>query len=1009
MAFDPRVWTRYQFEQQSIYFRQDHPSWFAPNQAGEQLLQKTPEHCSAAQAKFLARLPDAEAKSYPGRYPYLNADRLQELWFHVTNRCNLNCRHCLFSSGPVSDGELSAELILQRAAEAAELGCRIFALTGGEPLCHPEIGEILTGLLAVPGAHVVILSNGLLIEELLAGDYDLSRIHLQLSVDGLDERHDAIRGNGTFAKLQTQLRLLQQRQFPFTLSMCVERRNLQNMAALVDFAAKVGAANLHYLWYFIQGRADDSGYVPPQEIFPHFVDAVERAEQLGVQIDNLTALKTQIFSPAGTVHDGSSSGWESAAIGWDGQLYPSAALVGNPQVATPIAGSLKDAWQNSPVLEDIRRTSIVNETGPLRYFTGGGDLDHSFIHGGSFLGNDPYLPLYEQIMFWLIAREAQRQQGGTSPSLRLKMGDILESCGAHGHVALTHANCLLAIADQNSRSVVKGYYSAAAVDTKEDILNPVCYAEEDIAHIPQQFRFRGYGCGSPVLDAEIKPGETVVDLGSGRGIEIFIAAKQAGPKGKGIGVDMLDPMLTIAEQGAVEVRKNLGYDNIEFRKGYLEELPLEGDSADLVLSNCVMNLSSDKRRAFAELFRSLKPGGRLVISDVVCETEPGAAIRNDAQLQGECIGGALLQKDLVGLLEESGFVDIRLIKRFPYRVVREHPFFSLTFAAYKPRRSEPVPVIYRGPLPYLALPDGRQLCAGQRIMLEQDLAERLGEHIFLLDEIDGSVTNLELTNGCACALPPETSQPKTSPTTTAKFSSGCMVCGEALHYAETEIELVCHYCGAVEKTNAYCQQQHFVCDQCHSADALNVLEHLCAEATETDMLELLQRFRRHPAIPVNGPEHHSLVPAIIVTAYRNSGGRITEDLIETAIRRGSQVIGGSCAFTGICGAATGVGIAFSLLLQANPVKPQQRQIVQQVTQQVLKDIAELEAARCCQRDCWLGLKKAAELSAEYLPLSLKAEAVIGCNQRGQNKECIGLVCPVLKEQAATLVTRECCR
>ena len=148
-----------------------------------------------------------------------------------------------------------------------------------------------------------------------------------------------------------------------------------------------------------------------------------------------------------------------------------------------------------------------------------------------------------------------------------------------------------------------------------------------------------------------------------------------------------------------------------------------------------------------------------------------------------------------------------------------------------------------------------------------------------------------------------------------------------------------------------------------------------------------------------------MVPAIIVTAYRNSGGSVTDDLIETAIRRGAQVIGGSCAFTGICGAATGVGIAFSLLLQANPIKPQQRQVVQQVTQQVLKEIAEFEAARCCQRDCWLGLKKAAALSAEYLPIPLTAEAIIGCSQRNQNKECIGMVCPVVREQAAALASQ----
>jgi len=1008
MAFNLQLWTRYQFNQQPIYFRNDHPSWFAPNSSGEMLLQKQPEALKPEQAKFFARLPDARATAYPGRYQYLKADKLQELWFQVSNRCNLSCRHCLFSSGPNAAGELSAEQILGRAGEAAELGCRIFALTGGEPLLHPEFKQILTGLLAIPEAHVVILTNGLLIEDLLTGDDDLSRIHLQVSVDGIGERHDLIRGNGTFEKLKDQLLLLRQRELPFTLSMCVERRNLLDMEALVEFAAEVGASNLHYLWYFIQGRGDDAGFVPPEEVFPQFVAAVEKAEKAGIQIDNLSALKTQIFAPAGTIHDGSSSGWESAAIGCDGQLYPSAALVGNPQLATPINGSLQEAWQNSPVLEKIRQATIANVEGPLRFFTGGGDLDHSFIFGGEFLGADPYLPLYEQVMLWLIAREIRRQSEPAAPGLRLKMGDILESCGAHGHVALTHANCLLAIAEQNSRSVVKNYYSDAATDTKEDILNPVCYAEEDIEHIPAEFRFRGYGCGSPVLDAEIKPGEVVVDLGSGRGVEVFIAARQTGRKGKGIGVDMLDPMLEIAEQAAVAVRKNLGYDNIEFRKGYLEELPLENDSTDLVLSNCVMNLSSDKRRAFAELFRSLKPGGRLVISDVVCEDEPDAAIRNDAQLQGECIGGALLQKDLVGLLEESGFVDIQLLKRFPYRVVKEHPFYSLTFAAYKPRQSEPVSVIYRGPLPSLSLPDGRQLYVGQRTLVEKDLAERLGEAVFLLDEKDGSVTNLELADGCACALPPETPLQKAT-RSEDKFASGCMVCGEALLYSESQVELACHYCGQTAQTSAHCLEQHFVCDRCHSADALDVLQHLCAEASETDMLELLRVFRQHPAIPVNGPEHHSLMPAIIITAYRNSGGYVTDDLIETAIRRGAQVIGGSCAFTGICGAATGVGIAFSLLLQANPVKPQQRQIVQHVTQQVLEEIAALEAARCCQRDCWLGLKKAAELSAEYLPIRLTADAVIGCYQRSQNKECIGLECPVLQEQAAQRkASTSCC-
>jgi len=1000
MTYVPQLWTRYEFDQLPIYIRSDRPTWFVPNTLGDNLLQN--DHLNHPyREKFLQRLPDAPPVNYTGRAAALQTDQLKELWFHITNRCNLSCRHCLFTSGPEATGELSAKEILDRAAEAVELGCRIFALTGGEPFFHPEIDRILTGLLKHRDCHIVILTNGLLLQHLFNGGYDLSSIHLQISVDGLNERHDAIRGKGTFERLRQQLLLLKERAIPVTLSMCVERRNLHDMAGLVDFAAEVGAANLHYLWYFVQGRGTTDAFVPPAEIFPHFIAAVEKAEHHTIQIDNLTALKTQIFAPAGTVHDGSNSGCELAAVGPDGHLYPSAALVGTEALKTEISTSLADSWHHSPVLEKIRCATVAGGTDPLRYFTGGGDLDHAWIHGGQFTGCDPYLPLYEQILFWLIKREATRFGEKEQPGLRLKMGDILESCGAHGDVALIHANCLLAIATKDSRSIVKDYYGAAATTTKEDILNPVCYADSDISHIPEKFRFRGYGCGSPVLDAAIKPGETVVDLGSGRGIEIFISARLTGSKGRSIGIDMLDPMLAIAEEGAIEVRKNLGYDNIEFRKGYLEELPLETGTVDLLLSNCVLNLSADKRRAFAEMFRALKPGGRLVISDVVCEDEPSATIRNDAELQGECIAGALLQKDLIGLLEESGFIDIRLVKRFPYRVVAGHPFFSLTFAAWKPQpAAKHVAVIYRGPLPQLPLPDGNVLFPGQKALISQDLAEHLEEHIFLLDD-NGAVTNLDLADGCACALPPETEKAAPPAPSMIKYRSGCMVCGNELIYPEREVELTCHYCGQSELANAHCDKHHFVCDRCHSEDALAVMEHLCVEATETDMLEILARLRQHPSIPVHGPEHHALMPAIIITAYRNSGGQIEDDLIATAIRRGNQIIGGSCAFTGICGSASGVGIAFSLLLQANPVKAEQRQLVQQITQQVLADIAELKAARCCQRDCWLGLKKAAELSKEYLPVTLCADAVIGCYQRHQNQECIGMECPVLQEQVET--------
>ncbi len=1001
MAFNPDIWSRYEYEGIPIYIRSDHPVWFVPNQAGDQLLQEMSNGKSAPDGRrssyFLERLPDPPPGRFPGRGQLLDNTRLEELWFHITNRCNLTCRHCLFASSPEDAAELEASVILQRAAEAHEHGCRIFSLTGGEPLVHRQFDEIMSGLLALPDSRVVILTNGLRLEQVFSHkQWDWSRIHLQVSVDGLEKRHDQIRGPGSFRKLREQLLWLQQLQMPFTVSMCVERSNLGEMSGVVDFAADCGASGLHFMWYFIRGRGDADHFATPDEIFEQLKLASQRAESRDIGIDNLDSLRTQIFAPSGTYHDGSTSGWEALAIGPDGQLYPSAALVGMKQLATPLDQGLYQAWQESTVLQNLRSSSVVHSNSPLRFYLGGGDSDHSFTHCGEFVGCDPYLPLYEKSMLWLISREALQQQADGPPRLRLKMGDILESCGSHGNVALVHSNCLLSLADRDSRKVVKDFYSDAATRQNDDILNPVCYDEAMISHIPQEFRFRGYGCGSPVLDAAIQPGETVIDLGSGRGIECFIAAKQTGRDGLVFGIDMLDDMLTIARSGSQAVSRNLGYDNLAFRKGYLEELPMEDDSADLILSNCVMNLSMHKRRAFAEIFRSLKQGGRLVMSDVVCETESPAGIKNDETLRGECIGGALTQKDLIGILDETGFTAIRLLKRFPYRTVQGHPFYSLTFEARKPTLSEMTQVVYRGPGMAIILPDGSSLHRGMVQSLPRQLAESLGEQVFLLDEA-GAVTNLELQDGCACALPPEappTENALSESAEPARHASGCMVCGASLVYATQEQVAACTYCDETHHTAALCEQGHFVCDRCHAQDALQVIEHLCLVTRETDMLVLLEQIRQHPLVPTNGPEHHGLVPGIILATYRNLGGGIDEELIRAGIRRGAQVIGGSCAYVGICGAATGVGVAFSLLLEANPLKPTERHLLQSAMRDAIAEIADQEAARCCQRDCLLALQAAARISPRLLPIPLQAGAGIRCTQQHKNRECQGQACPL---------------
>ena len=756
MHFNPEDWVRIEFNSMPIYISKQEPNWFVPSQEGERIIQQIKSGFSLDgdpyAIRFLNSLPHARRLNYTGRSNYLNLEKISELWLHITNRCNLSCTYCLFSCSPKDTLELSFNEIARIVKEAKEIGCNIFVLTGGEPFVHPEIDQIIDFIFGFKDVHLCILTNGMNLKKVLKERWmDPERFHLQISVDGREQRHDSIRGKGTFSHLMENLLWLKERGFPFTISMCVTRENAEDMPYIIELADQVGAKNVHFMWYFIRGRGKKEEFAPIDLIFNYFIKAAELAQQKSITIDNIEAFKTQVFAPAGTIHDGTTAGWESLAVGPDGKLYPSAALVGVEELATDMKNGLEYAWKNSKVFEEIRKATAKDLDSPFRFILGGGDLDHSYSHNKTFIGDDPYLPLYEQIVLWLITEEAKRVLENGLPQIKLRMGEVLKSCGAHGKVALVHPNCLLAAAGENSLSTIKSFYSEAVGDKKTDILNPVTYDKTLLSHIPEEFRFRGYGCGSPVLDAEIEREEVIVDLGCGTGVECFIAAKLTGPKGKVIGVDMLDEMLEIANRGKEEVTKNLGYNNIEFKKGYLEDLPLEDNSVDLVISNCVMNLSVNKRRAFSEIWRVLKSGGRLVISDVVCETEPDPDIRNDETLRGECIAGAMTQTHLMSILYETGFAGFSLIKRFPYREVQGHIFYSLTFKAVKPKESqEKVKVIYRGPLPYIITHSGKILCAGAVEELPEGEAELLGDSVFILDKF-GNVTNVQAENTCCCS------------------------------------------------------------------------------------------------------------------------------------------------------------------------------------------------------------------------------------------------------------------
>ncbi len=187
------------------------------------------------------------------------------------------------------------------------------------------------------------------------------------------------------------------------------------------------------------------------------------------------------------------------------------------------------------------------------------------------------------------------------------------------------------------------------------------YVSENLGEIPRDAVENSFGCGDPLAFAEVEPGQTVVDLGSGAGIDILLAARRVGPDGHVIGIDMTDEMIDRAEQNIAAS----GLDNVEVRKGIIEELPVDDGSVDWVISNCVINLSPEKGRVFAEIARVLRPGGRMLVSDMVVDDLPQAVRDNEALYNG-CIGGAISEAEYLQGLRDAGLADVEVRKRFVY-------------------------------------------------------------------------------------------------------------------------------------------------------------------------------------------------------------------------------------------------------------------------------------------------------------------------------------------------------
>ena len=308
-----------------------------------------------------------------------------------------------------------------------------------------------------------------------------------------------------------------------------------------------------------------------------------------------------------------------------------------------------------------------------------------------------------------------------------------------------------------AEQAVRERYSAGAKEAELSLCCPVDYNPKLLEAIPKEVIERDYGCGDP--SRYLKAGETVVDLGSGTGKICFIAAQVVGESGRVIGVDMTDDMLEVARRNAPVVAKNIGYANVEFRKGRIQDLALDlerlnadlkahpiGDVAsylaadgraselrlkhpliadnfaDVVVSNCVLNLveAKSKRQLFEEIFRVLRKGGRAVISDIVSDEEIPAHLQNDPELWSGCISGALTEEGFLKAFSEAGFYGIEILKMEakPWRTVEGIEFRSMTIQAYKGKQGpcfeRNQAVIYRGPFAKVLDDDGHEMERGRR-------------------------------------------------------------------------------------------------------------------------------------------------------------------------------------------------------------------------------------------------------------------------------------------------------
>ncbi|MBI2890978.1 MAG: methyltransferase domain-containing protein [Nitrospirae bacterium] len=742
-------------------------------------------HCftflkDAARAGLAGRQPFSSRQAYEGRAAIIEP-ALREIWIHTNNSCNLACAHCLVSSGPKEDKGLALDQWKGILAQAFDLGARQVYFTGGEPFVRKDIFDLIDTVLADPGRRLVILTNGMLLKGRILErlkDYSRRPLTLQISLDGPDAgTNDPIRGKGSFEPIVHGIRAGLDAGFQPIVTTVVNESNRRKVAGVTRLLGSLGVKSHHLLWPHLRGRAamlNGNFTLTAEKCLDVLLEAREAGREAGVAVDNFESFRARISGRRFVRMDLTGAGVESLCVYSDGRVFPSASTAGyaNLSCGNALELPLSSIWESARVLAEARQASVKDKvicrSCEWRYICGGGEIEHAYAYSQNgkaraayvgFMEHDPFCGLYKGALERILVEESKprgplnRTSGFNSPVVFRSMGDSI-LCGRESEltrgrngVAVGHSSCHLSVDIAHLREDVRNYYAEAAKEPQEALCCPVKYDSSELSHIPKDVIDRFYGCGGPVAAARIKEGEVVVDFGSGAGIDCFIAARKVGSSGGVIGVDMTDEMLAVAERCKAEVAGRLGYDVVEFRKGFLEEVPVPDATADLVMSNCVVNLSPDKRKVFAEMWRILKDHGRVVISDIVADKAVPLDMQRDVELRGACISGALTEEEFLAYLERAGFYGLRLIDRKPWKEVEGSRFSSVTVEGYKFEKKAGCTyigqrVVYSGPFKAVIDEEGHLFPRNEPVEVCTDTAAKLRHSpysgTFVVLEPDGS-------------------------------------------------------------------------------------------------------------------------------------------------------------------------------------------------------------------------------------------------------------------------------